>query len=103
MWYHLRVGQWRRFLERIRRKRANVRFGELEALLGRVGFTLERQRGSHRVYTHPEFPEAIVVVQPGKDGKAKGYQVKQVIDLIDALGVTVEENDASAPAEDEDG
>lgn len=102
MWYHLSVGRWRRFLDRIRKKRANVRFSEIEGLLGRAGFALDRQRGSHRVYTHPAFPDAIVVVQPGKDGKAKGYQVKQVIDLIDALGLTVEENDASPPAEDED-
>lgn len=102
MWYQSLVDRWQRFLERIRKKPANVRFGELEGLLGRVGFELGRQRGSHRVYTHPDFPDAIVVVQPGKDGKAKGYQVKQVIDLIDALGLTVEEKDASPPTEDED-
>lgn len=101
MWYHSEVGSWRRFLERIRTKRANVRFRELEGLLARIGFELDRQRGSHRVYSHPDFPTAIVVVQPGKDGKAKGYQVKQVIDLIDALGLSVEEDDASPP-EDED-
>lgn len=53
-----------------------------------------RQRGtSHRRYLHLE-TETYLNVQPDKNGKAKRYQVEQLIQAVDALGLTVGEDEA---------
>lgn len=45
-----------------------------------------RQRGtSHAVYRTPWPGDPLVNIQQGKNGKAKGYQVKQVVQAIDRL------------------
>jgi hypothetical protein len=59
-----------------------------------------RQNGtSHVVFRMPWQGDPRVNVQKGKNGKAKGYQVRQVVDAIDKLGAvkgeTSEEGDGS--------
>jgi predicted RNA binding protein YcfA (HicA-like mRNA interferase family) len=36
-----------------------------------------RQKGSHHIFTRPSVP-ILLNFQPEKDGKAKGYQIKQL-------------------------
>jgi hypothetical protein len=57
----------------------NIRFGDLRLLILDVGYE-ERVRGSHHVFTKPGFPLLNLQVIDG--GKCKGYQVRQVLDVL---------------------
>lgn len=79
----------RRLLERIRRGEVqNVAFGEFLALVEALGFRLDRVRGSHRIYRHPDVPRP-VPLQPVK-GKAKPYQVRQLLRLLEEYNLPAE-------------
>jgi predicted RNA binding protein YcfA (HicA-like mRNA interferase family) len=58
---------------------ANIPFDQLCQLLLSLGFE-ERIRGSHHIFSKTGIEE-ILNLQP-KQGKAKGYQVKQVRNVI---------------------
>ena len=58
---------------------ANIRFGDLRALLAALGFE-ERIKGSHHIFNIEE-REAALNLQP-KGSKAKAYQVRQVRQII---------------------
>ena len=55
---------------------ANVRYGDLVALVEALGFRLLRVAGSHHIYVHPQIDELVNLQEVG--GKAKPYQVRQV-------------------------
>ena len=57
----------------------NISFKELCTLLVSLGFQ-ERIKGSHHIYSYPGIEE-IINIQP-KGMKAKGYQVKQIRNVI---------------------
>ncbi len=57
----------------------NIAFTDLRRMLNELGF-IERVKGSHHIFTRSDFPE-IINLQP-LGSKAKGYQVKQVRNLI---------------------
>jgi hypothetical protein len=63
----------------------NFRFDDLCGILLRIGFA-ERQRGSHHIFTHPDFAE-ILNLQPGRGWLAKPYQVRQVRNLLLQYGM----------------
>jgi predicted RNA binding protein YcfA (HicA-like mRNA interferase family) len=65
---------------------AGLRFPQACALAEAFGWTVARSAGgSHRIYKRPG-TMTLVVLQEGADGKAKAYQVRQIIRLIDKLG-----------------
>jgi hypothetical protein len=49
-------------------------------LMNKLGFR-ERVNSSHRIYSKEGIDE-IINLQPGRDGKAKPYQVRQVRQMI---------------------
>ena len=55
----------------------NLTFDEFETLMGQMGWTFSRQKGSHRLWYSPNGQS--LPIQPRKDGKAKIYQVQQFI------------------------
>lgn len=57
----------------------NIEFSELCTLLRRLNFD-ERTKGSHHIFTHDRIEE-IINLQP-KGSKAKGYQVKQIRNIL---------------------
>ena len=61
------------------RSDANVRFDELRALMGYLGFE-ERVRGSHHLFSKEGVLEIVNLQAQG--GQAKPYQVRQVRRLI---------------------
>lgn len=74
-----------KLLQKARNNPAGLRFTELVKLVECYGYSLDRQRGtSHGIY---KAPGRIVffVLQPTKGGKAKDYQVLQVLREIDAI------------------
>jgi predicted RNA binding protein YcfA (HicA-like mRNA interferase family) len=67
----------------------NIRFGEMVGLIEAFGFHLARIRGSHHIFEHPEVQE-LVNVQNWK-GKAKRYQVRQFLQLIERYRLQLSE------------
>lgn len=57
----------------------NIKFRDMQAVLDSLGFSV-RINGDHHVYFKDGIPE-IINLQP-RNGMAKGYQVKQVRNLI---------------------
>jgi predicted RNA binding protein YcfA (HicA-like mRNA interferase family) len=66
---------------------ANLRFEEACALARAFGFHLSRVRGSHHIYAHPIVRE-LVNLQEAK-GKAKPYQVKQLLALVEGYNLSL--------------
>ena len=79
----------RRLYEKAAGAPTNTSFSDLEALLRAFGFVRKRQRGSPVIYCHPSRPGSLVNVQ-NVGGKAKAYQVRQVLRLLDELGLVEE-------------
>lgn len=77
-------------LAAIRNNVSDVRFDDLVALLLSLGFVSVRQAGSHAIYQHPAHSASLVNLQTTKNGKAKVYQVEQVLALVDSLNLEVE-------------
>lgn len=70
--------------------RASLSYREFELLVQAFGFRLDRQRGSHRAFEHPDCPRPLIL-QPRKDGKAKPYQVVEFLDMIEAYRLSMDE------------
>jgi predicted RNA binding protein YcfA (HicA-like mRNA interferase family) len=68
----------------------NIRFSEAVECAEIFGFRLEHINGSHHIYIHPDIPK-LVNIQNVK-GKAKPYQVKQLLQLIEQYNLQMEEN-----------
>lgn len=63
---------------------AGLRFSEACALAEAFGWVFARAKGSHRMYKKPGV-QALMDFQETENGKAKKYQVEQLITAIDAL------------------
>ena len=68
----------------------NIRFPEVAACAESFGFQLKNISGSHHIYTHPDIPE-LLNLQNVK-GKAKPYQIKQLLQLIEHYNLTMEDS-----------
>ena len=66
---------------------ADIRFGDLCALLLHLGF-VERVRGDHHIFSREGVAE-VLNLQP-RAGKAKPYQVKQVRGVLTSYGLAGE-------------
>lgn len=65
----------------------NLRFGDLVTLVEAAGFSLKRVSGGHHIYAHPNIMEQLNL--QNVKGKAKAYQVKQFIDLVETYNLTI--------------
>ena len=68
-----------KILEKMRSAPQNVRYTELAKVCEHYFGEPRRQGTSHAVYKTPWQGDPRVNIQCGKDGKAKAYQVKQVL------------------------
>ncbi len=73
-------------LKQIRQNPANVRFADLCKLCDYFFGTARQSGSSHRIYKTPWQGDPRVNIQNNK-GKAKTYQVKQVIKAVERLEV----------------
>ncbi len=55
------------------------------------GFHLARISGSHHIYAHPSVPELINL--QNVDGKAKLYQVKQFLQIVEQYDLRLEDGE----------
>jgi predicted RNA binding protein YcfA (HicA-like mRNA interferase family) len=76
--------QREKLLEKMRNSPANIRFGEVDALLRYEGFVLFNQRGSHRTYHHAD-GRLITIVVP--HGRRKTCHVADIRKLLKVLGL----------------
>ena len=91
MRYHTFRGALAGLVGAARRSPANVRFSDLCGLLVHLGYALDRRRGSHRIYRHPSRRDLpLVNLQQGGVGKAKPYQVRQVLGIIETYKLEVD-------------
>lgn len=84
------VSRWAKLLEQARGSQANVRFADFCRLVEYLGYVERRRAGSHRIYRHATRPELpLVNLQGGSSGKAKPYQVRQVLTIIDDFALEI--------------
>jgi len=67
----------------------NIPFREVKTCVEAFGFTLERVSGSHHIFVHPAIPE-LLNLQNSK-GKAKPYQIKQLLKIIERYNLQLED------------
>ena len=74
----------------------NLRFEEAVKLAEQLGWEEAGGAGSHKVFKHPQatqikdkFPRPLNL-QEGRNGKAKAYQVDQLIEMAKAMGLISE-------------
>ena len=79
----------KKLLQKLLSSTKNVRFTEAVACAEAFGFRLDRVNGSHHIFVHPGIPE-LLNLQNVK-GKAKPYQVKQLLQLIETHNLQMEE------------
>ena len=66
---------------------ANLRFEEACNLARAFGFHLSRARGSHHIFGRQGVRELVNLQEVG--GKAKPYQVKQLLDLVERYNLSL--------------
>lgn len=71
----------RKLIEKLLSGSKNVRFSEAVACARLYGFELSRINGDHQIFVHPDIPELLNLQDV--DGKAKPYQIKQLLQLIE--------------------
>ncbi len=84
--YGTTMGRWEKLLAKARTAPTNVTFEEVCRLAEMAGFIRKRSSGSHVWFRHPEIPDgrdAGISLQEGKNGKAKAYQVRQLLARVD--------------------
>ena len=76
-----------KLLEKAWNNSNGLTFDELCRLAEYAGYGFERQRGtSHRVHKNPSIQDKLyqlLNIQRGKNGEAKQYQVKQLLEMIE--------------------
>lgn len=77
-------------LAQARRNPAGISF--TDALAQQLGWQEVRIRGSHHIFHHPLAPKIKERYQPlnlqeGKNGKAKSYQIRQMLEMATAMGI----------------
>lgn len=80
----------RKLFDKMLNSPQNIRFEEFIVLLQAFGFIPSRTKGSHHIFTRDDIME-ILSIQPKKDGKAKPYQIRQFIKLIEQYALELDE------------
>lgn len=69
----------------------NMRFGDMTSLVEAFGFHLSRTSGSHHIYARKDIPE--LVNMQNVAGKAKPYQVRQFLRLVERYNLKLRESE----------
>ena len=81
----------RKLLKKLLSGSMNIRFSEAASVAEAFGFKLDRINGSHHIYVHPDVPE-LVNLQEVK-GKAKPYQIRQLLKIIETYNLKMEDEE----------
>ena len=77
-----------RAYQELKKNPKNIRFERLCIIAEVFGFRYKGGKGSHRIYTKPGIEELLNFQDV--DGKAKPYQVKQLIKIIEKYNLVQE-------------
>ena len=66
----------------------NVAFRDMVNLVEGFSFVLQRTRGSHHIYSHPDIPELVNLQEV--QGQAKPYQIRQFLKLVEEYNLNLE-------------
>lgn len=83
------MSQIEKLLATVRNNPRSVRFDDLLRLVKALGFSLDRQAGSHGIYVHTREEVPFLNLQASSNGMAKAYQVKQVLEVVDMYQLEV--------------
>ena len=75
------MGKKEKLFERAKVSAKNYKFRDLIKLAEYHGFVYKRQKGSHVIMKHTD--KSIFMNFQDKDGEAKPYQVKQLLEAIE--------------------
>lgn len=81
----------RKLYQRMVNNQKNVKFSDLLTIIEAFGFELDRIKGSHRIYKHPDVYPEFLMLQPDKNGQAKAYQVKQFLNLVEEFNLRMDD------------
>ncbi len=90
----------RKLLRKALNSPKNLAFGDLVSLVEAFGFRLDRVRGSHYIYDHPEIAELVNIQDD--DGKAKPYQVRQFLKLVEENDLSLVDKNSTEDAGEEE-
>jgi len=79
----------KKLFSKIINNQKNVQYSDFTALVEAFGFTRTRQEGSHRIYKNTKVAEFINLQD--ENGKAKPYQIKQFLSLIEKYSLKMED------------
>lgn len=79
----------RKLLSKVLSSQQNVQFSDMEALVEAFGFRLSRVKGSHHIFVHSAIPELVNLQE--QNGKAKPYQIRQFLDLVEEYNLQLED------------
>ena len=79
------MAQIEKIIASMRQSPTNVRFSDLEKVCDHYFGEARQQGTSHKVYKTPWPGDPRVNIQKGPQGKAKAYQVRQVLAAIEKL------------------
>ncbi len=79
----------RKLLKKALGSPANLRFEQVIQLAEGFGFKLARVSGSHHIFTHPKIAELVNLQDC--DGKAKPYQVRQLLRIAEKNNLNIED------------
>ena len=84
------MGKKQKLLKRLLAGSKNVAFADVVSCIEAFGYRLDRINGSHHIFVHDKVPE-VLNLQNVK-GKAKPYQIKQFLQVIEAHDLRLEED-----------
>ena len=80
----------RKLLAKVLSGSKNLRFSEIVSLTKAFGFRLSRVKGSHHIFVHPNARELVNLQEV--DGRAKPYQVKQLMEIVERYNLQLKED-----------
>jgi len=84
------MGKAAKALEQMRASPKNFHFGDLCNVVAAHGYEEVRQKGSHHIYQHPTRPDLPMINLQDDNGRAKPYQVRQVLTIIDDYNLEID-------------
>jgi len=81
----------RKILQKALAGSKNIRFSDMVGLVEAFGFRPSRVKGSHHIFVHPDVPHLVNLQDV--EGKAKPYQVRQFLRLVEMHSLTLGEGE----------
>jgi predicted RNA binding protein YcfA (HicA-like mRNA interferase family) len=85
------MGKKRKLLEKLLSGSRNVSFDDTAACARALGFRLDRVNGSHHIFVHDGC--GVMLNLQDVKGKAKPYQIKQLLQIIEANDLRLEDDE----------